>query len=350
MLGGFSQLGGNMLTGKPAKFDDARLVSRIREAYGKSAATFPGYGASQWELLDQSKKDVHDALLSGNDSDAAQMLRDPASNELFLGFDLIGKVRTEHLSGNQEAMSWEENSIGGVIFHLSSAAGATRINNPEGVDHYPPPQLTSQQHMDELAKVLPFPVDFPNPYENEFGIEINGQVAQLRSVYAMYQAYKTVTVSNITGCKSVMEIGAGLGRSAYYSYKAGIKNYSIIDIPLTCAAQAYFLGRVLGEDKVSLFGEEPKQDAIRILPPAAIGEVACDMTVNVDSLTEMDRSVAEGYIGHALDRSKVLFSINHEVNSFTVNEIIRSKRPDAKVLRNGSPVRAGYMEEIVFIR
>lgn len=339
-----------MFTGKPENFDDVRLVARIRRAYEKAAASFPGYGASQWETLDSSKKDVHSALLSGRDDIAAQMLRDPASNELFLGFDLVGKERTERLRTNEGAATWEQNMIGAAIYRLSGAAGATRIENPEGVDHYPPPLLSSQQHMDELAKVLPFQVNFPNPYENEFGIEINGQVAQLRSVYAMYQAYKTVTVSRITGCKSVMEIGAGLGRSAYYSYMAGITNYGIIDIPLTCAAQAYFLGRVLGGDKVCLFGEEPKADAIRILPPAAIGETECDMTVNADSFTEMDRSVAEGYIDHALAKSKVLYSNNHEVNSFTVNEIIRSRRPDATTLRNISPIRTGYIEEIAFIR
>lgn len=329
--------------------DDERLVRRVRAAYTASVASFGGHGDSQWGLLNDWKGQIHQALLAG-DEEAAAALRDPGASNFFVGFDVLDKERTAALLASEEAVQYETAVIDYAIKLVSVAVGAARINNPEAPDHRPPDHLSAGEALDAIQKNVPFPVTFPNPFKDEFGIEYNGQFASVRAVYAIYQAYKTALLAKALGCGSVMEIGAGLGRSAYYSYMAGITNYSIIDIPLTCAAQAYFLGRVLGEDKVSLFGEGPKAGAIRILPPAAIGEAACDMTVNVDSLTEMDRGVAEGYITHALDRSKVLFSINHEVNSFTVNEIILSRLPDAKVLRNGSPVRSGYMEEIVFIR
>ncbi|MBV7522606.1 hypothetical protein [Ensifer sp. ENS12] len=84
----------------------------------------------------------------------------------------------------------------------------------------------------------------------------------------------------------------------------------------------------------------------KITSQNAAPTAANPVTVNVDLLTEMDRGVAEGYIDHALAKSKALFSINHEVNSFTVNEIIRSRGPVAKILRNGSPIRSGHIEEI----
>ncbi|HEV7305248.1 hypothetical protein [Ensifer sp.] len=329
--------------------DDADLVRRVRAAYAASMSSFGDLGDSQWATLTGWKAPIHEALLSG-DEEAAAVLRDPGASNFFVGFDVLDKERTERLSASKEAIQYETAVVDYAIKLVAVATGAARINNPEAPDHRPPEQRSAAESLDEIEKYVPFLVEFPNPFKDEFGIEYEGEYASVRAIFAIYQAYKTALLAKSLGCNSVLEIGAGLGRSAFYSYKAGIKNYTIIDIPLTSAAQAYFLGRTLGEDRISLYGEEPRAGAIRILPPAAIGEAACDMTVNVDSLTEMDRGVAEGYIAHALDKSKVLFSINHEVNSFTVNEIIRSRRPDAKIFRNGSPVRAGYMEEIVFIR
>lgn len=329
--------------------DDENLVKRVRAAYAASLSSFGGHGDSQWGLLNDWKGKIHHALLAG-DEEGTAVLRDPGASNFFFGFDVLDKERTEYLLLSKEAVQQESALIDHAIKLVAIAVGASRINNPEAPDHRPPEQRSPIESLDEIQKYVPFPVAFPNPFKDEFGLEYNGQFASVRAIYAIYQAYKTALLAKTLGCGSVLEIGAGLGRSAYYSYMAGVKNYSIIDIPLTCAAQAYFLGRVLGEDKISLFGEAPKADAIRILPPSAIDEVPCEMTVNVDSLTEMDRGVAQSYVDHALPNSKVLFSINHEVNGFTVNEIIRARKPDAKILRNGSPVRSGYMEEIVFLQ
>lgn len=338
-----------MFSKPPAVIDDASLVRRVRAAYIASSSSFGSLGESQWSLLSDWKGKIHHALLAG-DQEATAVLRDPGASNFFLGFDVLDQERTERLLASEEAVRYETAVIDYAIKLVAVAVGASRINNPEAPDHRPPEQQSAVECLDEIQKCVPFPVTFPNPFKDEFGLEYCGQLASVRAIYAIYQAHKTSLLAKALGCNSIMEIGAGLGRSAFYSYMAGVTNYSIIDIPLTCAAQAYFLGRVLGEDKVSLFGERHREGAIRILPPAAIDDAPCDMTVNVDSLTEMDRGVAEGYVNHALAKSKVLFSINHEVNSFTVNEIIRSRRPDAKILRNGSPVRDGYMEEIVFIR
>lgn len=45
----------------------------------------------------------------------------------------------------------------------------------------------------------------------------------------------------------------------------------IVDLPLTGAAAAYFLGRALGPDAIALFGEDVPDASgrIKIVPPAA---------------------------------------------------------------------------------
>ncbi|WP_455918354.1 putative sugar O-methyltransferase [Ensifer canadensis] len=338
-----------MFSKAPSVIDDANLVRRVRAGYAASLSSFGGHGDSQWGLLNDWKGKIHHALLAG-DEEATAVLRDPGASNFFWGFDVLDQERTERLLASEEAVQHERAVIEHAIKEVAVAVGASRINNPEAPNHRPPEQRSVIEDLDKIQKYVPFPVAFPNPFKDEFGSEYNGQFASVRAIYAIYQAYKTELLAKAFGCGSVLEIGGGLGRAAYYSFMSGITNYSIIDIPLTSAAQAYFLGRVLGEDKVALYGEEPREGAVRLLPPAAISEVQCDLTVNVDLFTEMDPAVAESYIDHALGKSKALFSINHEVNGFTVNEIIRSRRPDTKILRHGSPVRSGYMEEIVFIR
>jgi hypothetical protein len=78
----------------------------------------------------------------------------------------------------------------------------------------------------------------------------------------------------------------------------GIKDYTIIDLPLTAVSQGYYLMRVLGAENVILHGESGALESkIKLLQPSAFfkdtGKV--DLTVNVDSITEFDRQTAERY-------------------------------------------------------
>jgi hypothetical protein len=58
-----------------------------------------------------------------------------------------------------------------------------------------------------------------------------------------------------------------LGRTAFYAKQFRLRNYTIVDLPMTSVAQANFLGGALGADDVCLFGED--RHGIRIIPPAA---------------------------------------------------------------------------------
>ena len=103
----------------------------------------------------------------------------------------------------------------------------------------------------------------------------------------------------------IVEIGAGLGRTAYFAWQLGLRDLTIIDIAMSGVAQAYFLGRVLGADAVRLYGEEPGSGScIRILPPSAFLEAGdhYDLLLNIDSWTEMPKETARQYLRSALAR------------------------------------------------
>jgi putative sugar O-methyltransferase len=169
------------------------------------------------------------------------------------------------------------------------------------------------------------------------------------AVQALYQTWRITHLLGGALDARIIEIGAGLGRTAFYVRQFGIRDITIIDLPLSAVAQAYFLGRTLGPDAISLFGEH--RSGIRILPPAAFLDAAdqYDLVVNVDAPTEMSSQTARAYCQAIKSRADAFLSINHEANSFTVGEITASAGMRAA---NRAPywLRRGYVEEVFFMR
>ena len=70
------------------------------------------------------------------------------------------------------------------------------------------------------------------------------------------------------------------------------------------------------------------------------------MIVNVDSLTELGRAVAERYMQRAAELAPTFWSVNHEANPFRVLELHSSLRAYQSVDRRPYWMRAGYAEEV----
>ena len=112
--------------------------------------------------------------------------------------------------------------------------------------------------LDEIEGTLAAPIRFPNPYPGELGLlTVNRGIASFRAIQALYQAWRLGQLSHGQDDFRVLEIGAGLGRTAYFARALGISDYTIVDIPLTNAAQGYFLGRTLGAGNVVLSTKIP---------------------------------------------------------------------------------------------
>src|SRR5207237_2562341 len=127
------------------------------------------------------------------------------------------------------------------------------------------------------------------PFKDERGIESSRGVISYRAVEALYQAWRVAELLEAdNGSGRVVEIGAGLGRNAYYARTFGIHDYTLVDLPLTGISQAYFLGRTLGPHAILLHGENAPdaRSRIKILPPHAFlnDDDRYDLALNVDSL------------------------------------------------------------------
>lgn len=347
-------------TAGPTSVDDLALIERVMQAYKRSFAAYSPSGSGWDHTLADLKRPIHEALMDSDVDTAAAILRNPAANTLFWGFDAIAKgpegsvephhrvIQTLNAAENTEALHtlW----LFDALNELAEAIGARRVSYIEtviaDVGKFDASTRTVDLIADQIAEALGFDLKFPNPYPGEFGLSSARGVIGFRAVQAIYQAWRIVQLSNGDPDFKVLEIGAGLGRTAYFAAKMGVKSYSIVDIPLTNAAQGYFLGRALGPNAVCLAGEMAGGIIVSTFADIKARNDAYDLVVNVDSWTEMTPDVARNYWDFARSASKAILSINHEHNPHTVRSLYKDDR-DVRVTRYPYWMRRGYVEETI---
>jgi hypothetical protein len=331
----------------PAKpIDDALLVERIISAFNHSDARFKSYGSSMWGNISKLTQDLAESLRQGDFDAVTHGLRNPHTNNLFYGFDSLAKAIVGDTPRTENEV--QARVVHGHLIQLAEATGTIRSVNPEQAEALRPNvDRTIQGLITGLDETLGYALTFPNPYPYEVGLPTSRGVASYRAIQACYQAWRAATLVDKSKAR-VLEIGAGLGRTAYFANQSGITDYTIIDIPLTNVAQAYFLGRVLSPSAVTLTGERRKAASqVNIFDSLwrPTSDERFDLVMNVDSLTEMDRATALEYLEMVRAHSDMFLSINHEGNHFTITELL--SHMGMKSYRSKYWLRAGYVEEVV---
>ncbi len=328
--------------------NDIDLISRIITSY--QLAKKEHLGNSMWQVFfDQRHKPIHEAFVRGNFNICADILRNPKDSDLFYGIDnLCASVLPAMI--NQGSLVGLSHMSLDLLVRFGEAISAIRLDNPESyADPRSNRKWNSSDVLNRIENKLGMQIFFPNPYAEEIGIWTPRGVVSVRAAYALYQAY--LIKEHVKGIENprVLEIGAGVGRTAYYARAFGIKDYTIIDIPMTNITQAYFLGKVLGDDQVALLGEHQTQDKIKILTPDQFLNDAkqyYDLIINVDSLTEMNATTMQAYITKISQSTPIFISINHEVNTHTVNDFAMKCNNLKFCQRMPHWMRTGYVEEI----
>lgn len=137
-----------------------------------------------------------------------------------------------------------------------------------------------------------------------YTLEIGGRYFSNREFYSVYYGWRT----HMLGGNKIAEIGAGMGKAAWYALQLGVKDYSIFDLPLVNLLQAWFL--IKSGVEVVLYGEQG--EGVKILPYWEYAKDSYDLTLNTNSFSEMDASIVTGYLETAKKNSKYLLSINQE--------------------------------------
>lgn len=159
--------------------------------------------------------------------------------------------------------------------------------------------------------------------------------------------------------KRVLEIGAGTGGFALAAFNHGVRDYTIIDIPVVAVQSAYYLSKAFGEDLIWLDGEPPNPSAIcRWFSCHAYdgAKSEYDLIANINSFPEMDIEQRDEYmrfIHECLSNKGMFYSCNHESNMVLAGTVqgsvissVKSHGGFKMIYRAPCMMRAGYMEEI----
>lgn len=331
----------------PVPCEDRSLVQRIMNAY--QLADKEHLGNSMWQMFfDQKHREIDRVFLAGNLERATNILRYPDKNELFYGID-----------GLCSSFSWQYAHIHLVptattcldrLVRFGEAIGAIRLYNPENDASR---KWLAKDVIMAIETKLQCTIKFPNPYPKEVGVYTERGAASYRAIQALYQAILIKELCKDIPKPRILEIGAGLGRTAYYCKMFGIEDYTIIDIPMTALASSYFLGRTLGEDQVVLLGEalDRSENKIKILTPKQFFNDSShyDLIVNVDSMTEMDPYIINAYLHKIQEICPLFLSINHEINHPRIFDMFSRARNVKKVQRKPYWMRLGYVEELYYL-
>lgn len=332
----------------------APFVERLCVAYHAAIAAFVGHGDSMWASFDIMRVNIHDAFIACDIALLQQLLTQPLTTRLYCGVDELYDHGEPLSEANRLAYADMARTN---IEAMAVALGATRALNPEGGELYIrgalPPMPAPDALLEAIERLFGVTIDFPNPFDGESGLATARGISTVRAAAAIYQALRLRMLCGEAPGQPVLEIGGGMGRTAYYANRFGMTDYAIVDLPLTLIGQAVFLALTLGEQAVR-FAEEadtaaPPGGRITLLTPAQFhrSETRWGVVLNADSMPEMDREHAAAYIARMQGDGALWLSINHEANRTAVQDLA----PAAQRLWRGLyALRQGYLEELYDFR
>ena len=331
--------------------DDLLIIHRVIEAYQRSANLTENRGNSMWQLFfDQRHRKLHNTFMSSNHELKAAILRNPGSTDLFYGFD---NLAVSLLPAFAEAAGQQSHATICLdsLMRCAEAIGAIPLDNPESHNYTPPMPWQADAIVDKIRQALGKPIIFPNPYPNEHGVNSPYGIVSYRVPQAIYQAYRIRQLLKNIEHPRVLEIGGGLGRTAYYARILGIRDYTIVDLPFTAISSGYFLGVTLGGDQILYAGEQAAdaEDRIKIITPTDFlaDKKMYDLIINADGFTEFDPNAAKVYWEKIETSTSIFLSINHEANAYRVKTLLDESSDTVDVERHLYWMRRGYVEEIV---
>lgn len=342
---------------RPIDESDEKLCQRLIRAYEQATGHEPRPGGMwansqfQWR-----QRDLASALSRGSGADLAELLGSMFRSDFVLGMALgsLGVKRT-----TPWRRWFARLSILSSLTALAESLGAVRMENaiyPGGARL--PFTLGLEMMVDNVESALGVSLDFP-PVGAPYGLCVAERLITDDScdqVYAAARIRQAVAnfLPDADESLAILEIGGGYGGMAYWLTRMLPCQYTIIDLPIVNVLQGYFLGKTIGPDSVSFYGEPAR--ALAILPTHALAETSAsvDVVANKDSMPEIPEAAALDYLRWIrANCSGLFYSYNQEAGAPTedakqnvVSEMIDDLGGFRRLRRDYAWARKGYVEEI----
>lgn len=344
----------------PVTEADVTLCERLIAAYVAARPAAPDSdGDSIWSWIHQTRQRELAEILDTRDASALAL----ALASMFRSSFVLGMAPgalIDHSESRLGGRIWCVKSVDGLI-SLAEALGIAGVQDAEQGSRTRSLDEGLPALVEQVESRLGFSIDFPD-VGAAHGASVHGRLLTIDSAEQIYSAVRVEQAlrlhldADAVRAPRIVEIGGGYGSMAAWLLLGTLtpSRYTIVDLPIACVLQGYFLSKTLGVSEVSLLGEDPAR--ILLLPDNALGEVQTpyDLLVNKDSLPEMPKAAALGYLTWAASScSGIFFSCNQESTQRVhgdeqgmVPRLVEQAGGFVRLRRDLSWVRAGYVEEI----
>tara|TARA_B100000579_G_scaffold408708_1_gene397063 strand:+ start:527 stop:1687 length:1161 start_codon:yes stop_codon:yes gene_type:complete len=289
-------------------------------------------------------------LINKDKNNFTKILNNPSEYNLHWGFDENCKDLKKNYKSIQKKMF--NFSIVDRLISLCEYINILKAYHPATSSLFSTNNIDINKLIIEIEKKLEINLNFKNVFPGEIGVQTNNGILVYKEIQAIYNALKIKELIQYKNLKEVkiLEIGGGLGRTAYYCNKFGINNYTMVDILLPGISQANYLARSIDENSVKLVNNIEKNhdlNKIKISMPEKLfsKNIFFDIVFNSDSLVEIDHEFQKKYVKYITQNTNYFISINHECLKFSVYDLF-SKTKYKKYQKSLFPLEKGYVEEI----
>src|ERR1044072_4732520 len=212
------------------------------------AATMPSMHSGIWEEISKAYVGYLNILRSGTDAEIRSLMGELFGTPLTNGF-AQGHVVFEALKNSDASRAHVGIIIMDRLYRLAEAVGVERTKSLEhGGFHI------DIGDIDDLISRIEAKIGFdlsPPPMDgNLFGLKTSRGIYCDRHFDGIYGAWRARELIGDLNSAAVCEIGGGAGHLAYYARKAGIKTYTLIDLPVVGLVQYILLASAFGPDVV----------------------------------------------------------------------------------------------------
>jgi hypothetical protein len=300
---------------------DVAICKRLLDAFHCSHADTAA-GATQsedlWSEIERQQRELFDVLERRNPEELAAYLCNMSRQDATIG-TVQGSHEFDRITHDAQYRTFLALMAKDKLVSLAEALGVLACENPEQGSFGQSLHLDIDVIVDGISRRLGIPFVPPGIDGGLLKIRGSAGLYSERDINALFTAHLLSRQLRDRDRRSVLEIGGGSGRVAYWSRRLGIREYTIVDLPHINVVQGFYLLKSLPDVDVKLAGEPPVRDArdcISIMPNHAIASVpsrSVDLVLNQDSFPEIGRETVLAYLEWIKRVSTTYFlSINHE--------------------------------------
>lgn len=252
------------------------------------------------DLEDNMHQDFLDCLHNNDSKRLAAYLCNMASNNATHGLSQ-GAQTTTVLQQNLAARERVASLYFDRIVCLAEMMGCLPVEQPEQGRFGENIKCLVDEVVQLIESEMGFPILPPQIEGGLFGLKLRDGILAQRDIFALEAALRLKSITEFTGLSAVGEIGAGIGKAAFWSWKMGVRDYSIFDLPYVSVISAFYLIKALPLKSVVLYGEREieSKNAIKIYPHWCFKDTArkrIEIILNQDSFPEMDDAIVLDYL------------------------------------------------------